>query len=291
MAAITLSESSIADNIARMKLGEFNPYREFNEWLNGLFFNSLNLSFLPSLVYDKLGPDTGYYFTSYIRDLIAGTAVYWVTAGLWHITIYHIYVNELFLKKGKRLPTWDTIFDQMKLAQSSLFLYAGLPIVSEFLIENNLTQTYFYIHQIGGYGNYFFFLFVYYFFVEIGIYWMHRTLHTNKFLYKYIHGLHHKYNKESTLTPWASVAFNPLDGILQVNHILQIYFFIYIEIFLFLYLKKSLVQSICNMSFLRSCSLLYSRRLCVYDRCMGDLHPRRCGILIITSFLFYYILP
>lgn len=48
------------------------------------------------------------------------------------------------------------------------------------------------------------------------IYWMHRTLHTNKFLYKYVHALHHKYNSAETLSPWASIAFNPLDGVLQV---------------------------------------------------------------------------
>jgi hypothetical protein len=46
---------------------------------------------------------------------------------------------------------------------------------------------------------------------------MHRTLHENKYLYKYVHALHHKYNKPSTLSPWASVAFNPIDGILQVR--------------------------------------------------------------------------
>lgn len=45
---------------------------------------------------------------------------------------------------------------------------------------------------------------------------MHRTLHTNKFLYKYVHALHHKYNSAETLSPWASIAFNPLDGVLQV---------------------------------------------------------------------------
>lgn len=49
------------------------------------------------------------------------------------------------------------------------------------------------------------------------IYWMHRTLHTNKFLYKYVHALHHKYNSPETLSPWASIAFNPLDGCLQVT--------------------------------------------------------------------------
>jgi lathosterol oxidase len=54
--------------------------------------------------------------------------------------------------------------------------------------------------------------------VEVGIYWMHRTLHTNKFLYKHVHGLHHKYNMGSgrELSPWSSIAFNPLDGVLQV---------------------------------------------------------------------------
>lgn len=51
---------------------------------------------------------------------------------------------------------------------------------------------------------------------RVQIYWMHRTLHTNKFLYKYVHALHHKYNSAETLSPWASIAFNPLDGVLQV---------------------------------------------------------------------------
>lgn len=51
----------------------------------------------------------------------------------------------------------------------------------------------------------------------VQIYWMHRTLHTNKFLYKYIHALHHKYNSAETLSPWASIAFNPFDGVLQVT--------------------------------------------------------------------------
>ena len=71
--------------------------------------------------------------------------------------------------------------------------------------------------QVGGWGTYLIYTLVYFMLVEIGIYWMHRTLHTNKFLYKYIHALHHSYNSPETLTPWASIAFNPLDGILQVR--------------------------------------------------------------------------
>lgn len=31
-----------------------------------------------------------------------------------------------------------------------------------------------------------------------------------------LHHIHHKYNKEHTLSPFAGLAFHPLDGILQV---------------------------------------------------------------------------
>lgn len=46
---------------------------------------------------------------------------------------------------------------------------------------------------------------------------MHRKLHENKLLYKYIHKLHHSYSKPETLTPWASIAFHPIDGMLQAS--------------------------------------------------------------------------
>ena len=104
----------------------------------------------------------------------------------------------------------------MALAQSSIFVYAGLPIISEYLIENKFTRCFFYLGEVGLLPA-ILYLVVYIVLVEIGIYWMHRTLHTNKFLYKYIHALHHKYNKSTTMTPWASIAFNPIDGILQVS--------------------------------------------------------------------------
>ena len=33
---------------------------------------------------------------------------------------------------------------------------------------------------------------------------------------RYLHYDHHKYNKEHTMSPFAGLAFHPLDGILQV---------------------------------------------------------------------------
>lgn len=207
----------VVKNILLKSSGSLNPYREFNELLNTLFYSGTRLEFISVYVIEKFGPEIGYYAASYIRDLFVGTIIYWLTAGVWHYVIYNVMGQKLFVEKGRPFPTRDTIIDQMQLAQASLFVYAALPILSEFLIESKLTKTYFYIDEVGGWGYYALYFVLYLSFVEVGIYWMHRTLHTNKFLYKYVHALHHKYNKQVTMTPWASIAFNPLDGILQAS--------------------------------------------------------------------------
>ncbi|KAI9160804.1 hypothetical protein LWI28_011694 [Acer negundo] len=49
-------------------------------------------------------------------------------------------------------------------------------------------------------------------------------LHDIKFLYKHLHATHHIYNKQNTLSPFAGLAFHPLDGILQaVPHVIALY--------------------------------------------------------------------
>jgi len=207
----------VATNIALKAQGSLNPYREANQFINNLFFALFGLTDVSEWALTKFGPETGYYVQCYIRDLVAGTAIYWGVAGVWHVMIYHVFVQQLFTSQGRSLPTWSTFLDQMCLAQASLFMYAGLPILSEYIIENNMTKVYFYIDEVNGWPWYIAYQALYLLFVEVGIYWVHRTLHENKFLYKYIHGLHHKYNKALTLTPWASIAFNPIDGLLQVQ--------------------------------------------------------------------------
>jgi len=206
----------VTANVNAMKNGNLNPYREFNQFINNLFYSSFNLQVVSEHILAKCGPELGYYMETYVRDLFFGTLVYWLTAGVWHMVIYNFYGKKLFDEKSRPYPSSDTIIDQMKLAQASLFVYAALPILSEYLIESGWTKAYFYVEEVGwlNYGLYFV---AYLSLVEIGIYWMHRTLHTNKFLYKYVHGLHHKYNKQITMTPWCSIAFNPLDGILQAS--------------------------------------------------------------------------
>jgi Delta7-sterol 5-desaturase len=213
-----LFAGDIRSKIHDMSIGGFNPYRKFNEWVNDIFFQYSGLNTFSRSLYERFGEERGYYLSSYMRDLILGSIVYWVTAGLWHIVIYRILGDRLFSSKKRDFPSSEVIIDQMLLAQSSLVMYAALPVASEFLIESKLTLTYFYVEEVGGWMWYGIYLFIYVVLVEVGIYWVHRTLHENKFLYKYVHGPHHKYNKMQTLTPWCSLAFNPLDGILQVRY-------------------------------------------------------------------------
>lgn len=199
-----------------------NPFGDFNDWVNSFLFSEEIFHETSNL----LGDEGSHYLLTYIRDLIGGTLLYYITAGIWHLYIYNYKGDKYFTALGYDMPTREVILDQILLAQMSIFMYAGLPVLAEWFIENNMTLCYFNIEDIGGWIPYLSWTLVYLTVVEIGVYWMHRTLHENKTLYTYIHALHHKYNKPSTLSPWASIAFNPLDGILQACPYVICLFFI-----------------------------------------------------------------
>lgn len=190
------------------------PCRNFNAWVNSIFIPAT----FASPIVQTLGLELGHYVLCYLRNFIGAMIVYYGTAGAFHYFCYvHPLSIQIFEEQKRKRPSNDTIWDQIKLAQASMTLYVLLPVVDEYLIENNYTKVYFTIPEIGGFSNYLLSMAAYFLLVEIGIYWMHRKLHTNKWLYKHVHMLHHKYNKPETLTPWASIAFHPLDGILQAS--------------------------------------------------------------------------
>jgi lathosterol oxidase len=185
--------------------------RNFNCWVNALIISPHIAAWLSN----KVGIEAAHYVLCYFRNLLGGVIIYYGTAAAFS---YHIYVakgDELF--KNRKRPTPEVMWDQIKLAQASLFLYVLLPVLDEYLIEQGYTRVYYTVDEIGGLGWHVLAHVAYFSLVEIGIYWMHRTLHTNKFLYKHVHMLHHKYNRPDTLTPWASIAFHPLDGMLQAS--------------------------------------------------------------------------
>ena len=195
--------------------GRERPFHELNHWLNTLLVPEAWCLALE----ESFGPKAGHYLATYVRDFIGGTILYYVAAAAFHVIVYNVFRERYYTSKGREdeIPTWETIRGQIVVAQGAIFFYAALPVFMSWLVEEGYTKCYFYIDEVGGWTNYLLNTLLYFTLVEFGIYWMHRTLHTNKFLFKYVHAKHHAYMEAKTLTPWASIAFNPLDGILQAS--------------------------------------------------------------------------
>ncbi|KAJ6369687.1 hypothetical protein OIU76_028019, partial [Salix suchowensis] len=121
------------------------------------------------------------------------------------------------------IPSNRAMLLQIYVAMKAMPWYTLLPTVSEYMIENGWTKCYTSISEVGWFA-YIMYMAIYLVIVEFGIYWMHRELHDIKPLYKHLHATHHIYNKQNTLSPFAGLAFHPLDGILQaVPHVIALF--------------------------------------------------------------------
>ena len=68
-------ESHSIDKIALMNSGNYNPYREFNQFINELFYTATNLKPVSHYINDNFSNEVSYYAETYVRDLVAGTIV------------------------------------------------------------------------------------------------------------------------------------------------------------------------------------------------------------------------
>ncbi|GAB4820633.1 hypothetical protein N2152v2_007679 [Parachlorella kessleri] len=102
----------------------------------------------------------------------------------------------------------------LQVSSMSMPLYSLLPALTEYCVEKGWTLAYSRVSDVGGVWAYAGYFALYMLCVEFGVYWNHRNLHHPR-VYKYLHVTHHKYNKEHTMSPFAGLAFNALDGIIQ----------------------------------------------------------------------------
>mmetsp|Transcript_18698 Transcript_18698/g.33360 ORF Transcript_18698/g.33360 Transcript_18698/m.33360 type:complete len:352 (-) Transcript_18698:116-1171(-) len=150
------------------------------------------------------------FVQTWLRNLVVAVVIYLGLGAVWAYYVYGVFGKELF---GSAMPGFADMAEQIKVSMLALPLYSALPAVSEWMMEQGWTKAY---PRVGEYGlPTFVAQFVIYIAgVELGVYWMHRSLHFG-LLYRTLHTTHHKYNKEHTLSPFAGLAFNPLDGIMQ----------------------------------------------------------------------------
>ncbi|XP_043698606.1 delta(7)-sterol-C5(6)-desaturase-like [Telopea speciosissima] len=182
------------------------------------FFNRIVLG---SLLPDNLWKPLPHFLQSWIRNYIGGTLVYFVSGFLWCFYIYYLKRNVYIPKDA--IPSTKAMLLQIIVSMKAMPWYCALPTVSEYMVESGWTRCFSRISDIG-WQAYLVYLVIYFVFVEFGIYWMHRELHDIKPLYKYLHTTHHIYNKQNTLSPFAGLAFHPLDGILQaLPHVIALF--------------------------------------------------------------------
>ncbi|XP_042028733.1 delta(7)-sterol-C5(6)-desaturase-like [Salvia splendens] len=162
-----------------------------------------------------------HFYRGWLRNYIGGTLIYIVSGILWCFYIYYLKRN-VYLPKDA-IPTRKAMLLQIKVAMKAMPWYCALPTISEYMIEHGWTKCFPRISDVG-FAEYLCYICVYLIIVEFGIYWMHRELHDIKPLYKYLHATHHIYNKQNTLSPFAGLAFHPVDGILQaVPHVVALF--------------------------------------------------------------------
>ncbi|XP_010558565.1 PREDICTED: delta(7)-sterol-C5(6)-desaturase 1 [Tarenaya hassleriana] len=182
------------------------------------FYNRIVLGhLLPANLWDPLP----HFLQTWLRNYLAGTLLYLISGLIWCFYIYYLKHNVYVPKDA--IPTRKAMLLQIYVAMKAMPWYTLLPTVSEHMIERGWTRCF---SEIDDYGwtLYLVYLAFYLVIVEFGIYWVHRELHDIKPLYKYLHATHHIYNKQNTLSPFAGLAFHPLDGILQaVPHVIALF--------------------------------------------------------------------
>ncbi|KAG2488988.1 hypothetical protein HYH03_012428 [Edaphochlamys debaryana] len=176
---------------------------EENQWKN-----TLVMRFLPDSVVERIP----HFWQAWLRCWVLCAAVYFGVGAVWSYYIYFCFGDKLFAPGN--IPGLKDVVEQMKVSNWAMPLYSLLPAFAEWAAEQGYTMVFPRIENIG-LPAYVLYFFIYMFSVEFGVYWMHRGLHDVKWAYRVLHWDHHKYNKEHTLSPFAGLAFNPLDGIMQ----------------------------------------------------------------------------
>lgn len=137
--------------------------------------------------------------------------------GLGAVWVYYTHFTfGWFFFRESGIPSLRDEWEQIAVATKALPLYALLPVLTEWCIESGWTRSYSRVSDVG-LARYVLYFALHMLGVEYGVYWAHRLLHDIRVGYRKLHYIHHKYNKDNTMSPFAGLAFDALDGILQAS--------------------------------------------------------------------------
>eukprot|EP01094_Clydonella_sp_ATCC50884_P002608 TRINITY_DN1198_c0_g1_i7.p3 TRINITY_DN1198_c0_g1~~TRINITY_DN1198_c0_g1_i7.p3 ORF type:complete len:275 (+),score=95.38 TRINITY_DN1198_c0_g1_i7:310-1134(+) len=145
----------------------------------------------------------------YTIVLVGGFVTYALFASLAYLVVYRLLPHRL-LEPHDRAVARGQIEREVLVSLKGMPLIALLTAPIYFAEWAGLTRIY---HNVNEYGwPYFFFsIALFLAFTDAAIYWIHRALHYGP-LYQHLHKTHHLFISP---TPFAAVAFHPIDGWLQ----------------------------------------------------------------------------
>jgi len=193
----------------RGSLAVSNPetayFHEANLWKNSLILPAVFTESVP------------HFMACWFRNMLAGWALYYGVGGLWGLWMYVIRSQHFFPQGDETKPTWEDIGIHLRVSTAAMVFYTLAPTVGEWMMERGFTLAYHSLGAVNGWSGYILWLVVYMTFVEWGIYWIHRLMHDIRPLYDYLHRVHHIYNNRHSLSPFAGLAFHPVDGLAQAS--------------------------------------------------------------------------
>lgn len=150
-----------------------------------------------------------------MQDVVAlkSQLVPWSSGGIYAVNLQlclleYALVNSAWCAAQRRWPARPVLQRQVSVSLAAMPWYALLPTAVEWRALGGGTRLH------GGRASVaeaLAFLAV----VEALVYLVHRALHEVPWLYRTIHRRHHEYKSAAQLSPFASLAFMPLDGLAQ----------------------------------------------------------------------------
>ena len=120
---------------------EAHDFFEMNAWKNSLILPSAVRAALPHVL------------AIWLRNILAGWALYYIVGGLWGLWIYYFAVSYHF-PKSEGMPPWEDIRQQMRVSSVAMVFYSLAPTLGEWLIERGWTYTYHDLaHVAGSFGG------------------------------------------------------------------------------------------------------------------------------------------
>lgn len=147
-----------------------------------------------------------------IKILLDNARNYFIIAGIAFLIFYIVRRSKIESKKiQSKFPKKSDYSREIFFSIISIIIFSFPPLV--ILFSDTFRPMTFYYKDMAQHGwLYFFSAFILMIFIhDTYFYWLHRLMH-NKFLYKYVHLIHHKSTNPS---PWAAYAFHPLEAVLE----------------------------------------------------------------------------